>query len=257
MQQATLANGERILWADPRDAPFFPPPQLALEDPPGLVLIGGTLDPDWLSLAYRSGIFPWFTTGDPILWWSPDPRTLLYPAHFKLQRSLAKVIRNGDFQVTLNQSFAQVIRQCAAQRETAEGTWITANMESAYTRLHRLGMAHSVEVWQQGQLVGGLYGVAQGNAFFGESMFSCVSNASKVALAALCIHLVERQTAFIDCQFATDHLRSLGAVSLSRQTFLAQLQHAMASEPQPLPWQLADDWRSRLHLLNQPPAEHT
>ena len=162
----------------------FPPPRLAAAD--GLLAVGGDLSGERLLLAYRMGIFPWYSEGEPILWWSPDPRLVLYPREFRIPRSLAKVIRRGDFTVSMDQAFQDVIGECArVRRESGEGTWIVPEMLEAYCGLYRAGVAHSVEVWREGQLAGGLYGVALGRSFFGESMFTRVTNASKVALAAL------------------------------------------------------------------------
>lgn len=190
-----------------------------MREPNGLLAAGGDLSADRLIQAYRHGCFPWFEEGQPILWWSPDPRTVLFPEELHISRSLGKVLRQERYQVTFDQNFAAVIQACAAPRTYANGTWITGSMQSAYLELHRRGHAHSVEVWEQGVLVGGLYGLAIGQLFFGESMFSRADNASKVGFATL----VERLTAWgfvlIDCQMPTQHLHSFGARAIARTTF--------------------------------------
>jgi leucyl/phenylalanyl-tRNA--protein transferase len=201
--------------------PLFPPPHLA--EPEGLLAVGGDLSPERLLLAYSMGIFPWFNEGDPILWWSPDPRCILEPSGMKVSRSLAKLLRRRVFETTFDRAFREVMAACAAPRREREGTWITAEMMEAYGRLHELGYAHSVEVWQDGELVGGLYGVCLGRCFFGESMFHRVPNASKAALAALAAHALDRRIELIDCQQSTAHLLSLGAVEIPRREFLAWL----------------------------------
>lgn len=203
--------------------PVFPPAHAALDQPNGLLAAGGALTPAWLVNAYRHGIFPWFTDGDPILWWSPDPRMVLFPDAFKQRRSLTKRLRHGGFSVTLNGDFAGVIRACAAPRDDEAGSWITAEMHAAYCRLHRLGIAHSLEVYQHGVLAGGLYGVALGPVFFGESMFSRRPDGSKVALAYLSAAMRARGGKLIDCQMHTQHLANLGAVNVARPTFLDYL----------------------------------
>lgn len=230
---ARLGNGEQVAYALPDDVAQFPPLSYALNDPEGLILIGGALTTDWLLAAYQRGIFPWFNDDDPILWWCPNPRTILLPSEFKKSRSLAKVMRNSGMQVTFDTAFAQVIQHCA----TCHGdTWIVDDIQQAYQALHQLGYAHSVEVWQNEQLVGGLYGVSLGGAFFGESMFSLASNASKVALARLCELGVAQNWSLIDCQFSTDHLLSLGAISLPRQDFLQLLSPALQHSTLLGPW---------------------
>ncbi|GAA3900879.1 leucyl/phenylalanyl-tRNA--protein transferase [Halomonas cibimaris] len=203
--------------------PVFPCASAALDEPNGLLAAGGALTPPWLVSAYRQGIFPWFADGDPILWWSPDPRTVLFPEAFKQRRSLTKRLRHGGFTVTLDGDFAGVMRACAAPRGEETGSWITAEMHAAYCRLHRLGIAHSLEVHQGDTLVGGLYGVAMGAVFFGESMFSRVPDGSKVALAYLSAAMRAHGGRLIDCQMHTPHLESLGAITVARSTFLAYL----------------------------------
>ncbi len=206
------------------DQPVFPPPQLA--SPEGLLAVGGDLTPRRLLLAYSMGIFPWFNEGDPLLWWSPDPRCILEPDGLNVSRSLAKVLRQKVFSVSFDQAFREVITSCAQLRaQGGEGTWITPQMLEAYCRLFEMGYAHSVECWQGGALVGGLYGMCLGRCFFGESMFHRVSNASKVALVALARNLAQRNFELIDCQLPTAHLESLGAKEIPRAAFLHRLQH--------------------------------
>jgi leucyl/phenylalanyl-tRNA--protein transferase len=206
------------------DAPIFPPAAAALREPNGLLAAGGDLSPERLLAAYRHGIFPWYSAGEPILWWSPDPRMVLFPDEFKLSRSLAKTLKNADYEVRLDTAFAEVVAACATSpREGQAGTWITAEMQAAYRKLHALGHAHSVETWIDGQLAGGLYGIAIGRAFYGESMFARRRDASKIALAHLCLHLRRREFGIIDCQMETAHLASLGARPIPRREFLARL----------------------------------
>jgi len=211
------------------DELWFPPVKEAEEI--GLLAVGGDLSPQRLLLAYSLGIFPWYNPGEPILWWSPDPRCVLFPAQVHLSRSLQRVLRRGDFKVTFNRDFPAVIRNCRSVR-SLEGTWITPEMEQAYIDLHRLGYAHSVECWQNGQLVGGVYGVSLGLCFFGESMFSLISNASKVALVCLCAELDKLGFSMIDCQQASDHLISLGAREIPRAEFCAQLEAGLLTDGQ-------------------------
>lgn len=205
----------------------FPPVELA--SPEGLLAIGGDLRAERLLEAYRRGIFPWYNEGQPILWWSPDPRAVLFPAKLKLARSLKKTLRAGKFAVTLDERFAEVIRACAAPRRKnpGGGTWITPEMLEAYERLHAQGYAHSIEAWRDGRLVGGLYGVALGGAFFGESMFSHETDASKVAFANAVRQLQRWEFALIDCQMPSAHLDSLGAESIRRRDYLAFLAAAL------------------------------
>ena len=194
----------------------FPNPALADED--GLLAIGGDLTVERLALAYQHGIFPWYSDGEPILWYSPHERCVIYPEKLKVSKSLKQVLGSKRFEVTANQAFEQVIVNCAKMpRKDQPGTWITEEMQKAYIALHRLGWAHSIEVWQDKELVGGLYGIAVGKTFCGESMFSAVSNASKVALFALCKRM---NFELIDCQLPNDHLMSLGAEMISRETYM-------------------------------------
>jgi leucyl/phenylalanyl-tRNA--protein transferase len=213
-----------IVWLSEHDSPdAFPPVDRALREPDGLLAAGGDLSPARLLAAYRRGIFPWYSSGQPILWWCPDPRAVLFPAEFKLARSLAKTIRNKGFETRLDTSFEAVIRACGSSEVRPGGTWLSVEMRAAYTRLHALGFAHSVETWRDGELVGGLYGVALGRVFFGESMFSLERDGSKIALARLCGELVRRGFHMIDCQMATPHLMSLGAQLMPRAQFIARL----------------------------------
>ncbi len=210
-----------IPWLE--GAPAFPPVSAALAEPNGLLAAGGALTPEWLIEAYRHGIFPWFNPGEPILWWSPDPRLVLIPDAIRISHSLRKTLRRGRFEVRFDTAFAEVIDACAAPREPGLGTWITAEMRRAYCRMHELGVAHSVESWRDGKLVGGLYGMALGRVFFGESMFSRESDASKVALAHLARFLRTRGYVMIDCQMTTAHLQSMGAREMPRSDFCAAL----------------------------------
>ena len=198
----------------------FPNVNDANED--GLLAIGGDLSEQCLLLAYRSGIFPWFSEGEPILWWSPDPRFVLYPDSVRISKSMKKLLRDEVFQVTYNQNFEEVIKQCAlAKREGQDGTWITDEMVVAYVNLHKQGFAKSVEVWQDDKLVGGLYGIDLGHIFCGESMFSLVSNASKFGFIKLAQKLAVEKYHLIDCQVHTQHLESLGAEMIRREDFIS------------------------------------
>lgn len=202
----------------------FPPLQQALTEPNGLIAIGGDLTTDRLLAAYRQGIFPWFSPGEPILWWSPDPRMVLFPTEIKISRSLRKVIQQQPFEIRFNTDFEAVIRACAATpRPGQPGTWISPGMIEAYCQLHALGYAHSAEAWLEGQLVGGCYGIKIGRMFYGESMFHQVSNASKVAFAHLVTWLNLQQVGMIDCQMHTPLLASFGAFEIPRDRFIAQL----------------------------------
>ena len=218
----STAQNLMLTWLT-RDSLSFPPLEKALQDPNGLLAAGGDLSADRLIAAYRHGCFPWYQDGQPILWWSPDPRTVLFPDELHVSRSLAKLMRQGRYQVSFDGDFAAVIAACAAPRDYADGTWITGSMQAAYLELHRRGIAHSVEVRKDGELVGGLYGLAMGRLFFGESMFSRADNASKVGFATLVEHLRQAGFALIDCQMPTDHLHSLGARAISRASFAEHL----------------------------------
>jgi leucyl/phenylalanyl-tRNA---protein transferase len=202
----------------------FPPLDTALAEPNGLLTAGGDLNPQRILAAYRHGIFPWYSAGEPILWWSPDPRMVLLPGELKISRSLAKILRNANYEVRLDTAFDDVIHACAGKPRAGQaGTWITAEMQQSYRELHRLGYAHSVETWIAGKLAGGLYGIALGQAFYGESMFADARDASKIALAHLCAHLKQRGFGIIDCQMETAHLASLGARPIPRRDFAARL----------------------------------
>ena len=211
-----------LTWLQ-RDSLEFPPLNKALSEPNGLLAAGGDLRPERLIQAYRHGCFPWYQDGQPILWWSPDPRTVVLPENLHVSRSLAKLMRQGRYRVTFDQAFTDVIRACAAPRSYAEDTWITSPMQDAYIALHKRGLAHSVEVWRDSELVGGLYGLAMGQLFFGESMFSRADNASKVGFVTLVEHLKDWGFVLIDCQMQTEHLLSFGAQTISRREFARYL----------------------------------
>ncbi|MFP5350382.1 MAG: leucyl/phenylalanyl-tRNA--protein transferase [Gammaproteobacteria bacterium] len=219
----------------------FPPVELA--SPEGLLAIGGDLRSERLLEAYRHGIFPWYNDGQPILWWSPDPRAVLFPARLHVSRSLRKTLRRGAYRVTFDERFREVMQACAAPRakNPVGGTWITAQMLEAYTRLHQQGYAHSVEAWDGATLVGGLYGVAIGGAFFGESMFSRATDASKVAFVCSVRQLQRWGFTLIDCQLATPHLASLGAESVRRRDYLNFLAAALRLPHRHGPWRFDDD----------------
>ncbi len=213
----------------------FPSPHLATKD--GLLAVGGDLSKERLILAYRMGIFPWFSDGDPILWWSPDPRLVLYPSEIKISRTLQKIIKKNVFSVTMDTAFDEVINQCAQIRlQQNQGTWIVKDMIDAYCKLHRAGFAHSMEIWQQKELAGGIYGVSLGKCFFGESMFSRVSNASNVALVKLAKYLSELSFDLIDCQVPTEHLIRFGAREIPRKLFLNQLEISLNAPTQKGKW---------------------
>ena len=218
-----------------RDTLTFPPLAKAMREPNGLLAAGGDLSADRLIQAYRHGCFPWFSEGQPILWWSPDPRTVLFPEELHVSRSLGKLLRKQRYQVSFDRDFAAVIQACAAPRDYADGTWITDDMQDAYIELHARGHAHSVEVWDNGELVGGLYGLAMGQLFFGESMFSRADNASKVGFAALVKQLQAWGFVLIDCQMPTRHLESLGARSIPRAQFADYL-HNHLDQPTTACW---------------------
>ena len=205
----------------------FPPIEEALESPNGLLCAGGDLSPERLVAAYSRGIFPWFSEGEPILWWSPDPRMVLFPGELKVSRSLRKRVEHGAYQLTADTAFRRVMEECARPRRGQSGTWIVPEMIAAYTALHARGLAHSVEAWREGRLVGGLYGVALGRVFFGESMFSRSPDASKVALVELVRRLRGKAFRLIDCQQATAHLASLGAREIPRARFARLLQDSI------------------------------
>ena len=221
----------------------FPSPEEA--EPSGLLAVGGDLSLRRLLLAYCMGIFPWYSEGEPILWWSPDPRLILEPDHIKISRSLHRVLKKGAFRITMDRDFAAVIQGCAAASRRGEpGTWIVDDMITAYTRLHAAGFAHSVEVWHEGRVAGGLYGVSIGNAFFGESMFSLVSDASKAALVYLAAALRHWGMGLIDCQVTTGHLLSMGAREVPRLEFLERLAQALRAETRTGAWLLPEGLRA-------------
>jgi len=219
-----------LTWLE-RDDPF-PPVEEALRNPNGLLCAGADLSMERLLAAYRSGIFPWYSGGEPILWWSPDPRMVLFCDELKVSRSLAKNLRNKGFELRIDSAFSRVIRACAEPRKGEPGTWISKEMQAAYVALHRAGHAHSFETWQEDRLVGGLYGVAIGRAFFGESMFSRATDASKVALVGLVEELRRRGFPMIDCQQRTPLLASLGARTIPRRQFLRRVA-ALVHYPEP------------------------
>ncbi len=230
----------------------FPPLTRALAEPNGLLAAGGDLSPERLIAAYESGIFPWYSAGQPLLWWSPDPRMVLVPTELKISRSLGKRLRGmhktsssgipsqATVAIRVDTAFEQVMRACAAPRGRQDGTWITDDMLAAYTTLHRRGLAHSVETWINGELAGGLYGVALGRMFYGESMFTLATDASKIALAHLARQLARWQFGLIDCQMNTAHLATLGARDITRADFIGQLKVLVNCEPPPT-WQFDDD----------------
>jgi leucyl/phenylalanyl-tRNA---protein transferase len=225
-----------IRWLEPNGD--FPPVEHALTRPNGLLAAGGDLSPERLLHAYRLGIFPWFSAGEPILWWSPDPRVVLVPSELKIARSLAKTLRKAEFQVRADTAFERVIEACSEPRARQQSTWITDAMKAAYTRLHRLGVAHSVETWRGDELIGGLYGVALGHAFFGESMFSRATDASKIALVHLVRKLQTWDFGLIDCQMHTPLLASFGAREIARARFTRQLAELVNYPDVPAPWLL-------------------
>jgi leucyl/phenylalanyl-tRNA---protein transferase len=226
-----------LRWLSSADAADrFPPASQALTEPNGLLAAGGDLNPKRLLAAYRRGIFPWYEEGQPILWWSPDPRAVLRPEDVKVSRSLRRSLNKGGFELKIDDSFEAVVAACAEPRRYTDATWITRDMAAAYTRLHRMGWAHSFESWRDGELVGGLYGVAIGRVFFGESMFTRVTDASKVAFVRLAEQLRARSFRLIDCQVASAHVASLGATTVSRASFLALLDEYCERPGDPERW---------------------
>lgn len=220
----------------------FPPLEMALAEPNGLLAAGGDLSPQRLVAAYRSGIFPWFNEGEPILWWSPDPRMVLFPCELKISRSLKKTLRKEHYRIRIDEHFHEVIRSCAtAPRQGQAGTWIHPKMIAAYTALHEMGLAHSVETWIDDKLAGGLYGIAMGKVFFGESMFSTITDASKIAFVHLVKQLEQRGFGMIDCQMKTAHLASFGAREISRWLFSQQLRELVAAPEQGRKWHFDDE----------------
>lgn len=233
-------------WLDPKPV-VFPPTHLALSDPDGLLAMGGALTQEWILQAYSKGIFPWFNPDEPILWWSPNPRSVLFIEDLKIRRSLRKTIKKlanmPEFKVTLDRNFVDVMQNCASiERKDQAGTWITDEMLHAYTKLHQNGHAHSVEVWMNDKLVGGLYGIAIGKMFFGESMFAKTTDASKIALVALAMQLKAWGFTMIDTQIETEHLKSMGAGLISRTVFEALLQQQIQQPFEAKTWQMEIDW---------------
>lgn len=231
-------------WIHPHDTSFeFPNVELSLEEPDGLLAVGGDLSPARLRAAYRQGIFPWYNNDQPILWWSPNPRSVLFPAELKISRSLKKTLRknlhNKKFRVSFDQAFSEVVQACSEPRiqDNDPGTWITDEMKQAYQQLHEQGIAHSVECWNDGKLVGGLYGIAMGKVFFGESMFSRQTDASKVAFVTLVNQLSQWDFVMIDCQVKSQHLESLGAKNIERKTFTRLLDQHCEQTGHPGTWQ--------------------
>jgi leucyl/phenylalanyl-tRNA---protein transferase len=229
-----------IPWLDSSET-ALPDSDLALSEPNGLLAAGGELSPERLIEAYSNGIFPWFEEGQPILWWSPDPRMVLFPEELHISKSLAKTLNQSPYEVTMDRAFSQVIACCAQPRGDSPGTWITDEMQAAYSELFSLGHAHSVEVWHGAKLVGGLYGVAIGQVFFGESMFSFERNTSKIALANLVKQLRRWNYKLIDCQVSSKHLQSLGAREISRAQFRLKLQELLDKSGMNAPWQFDQD----------------
>lgn len=217
-------SNNRVVWlsaSDPHDA--FPPVDDALSEPDGLLAAGGDLSTERLISAYRRGIFPWYSEGQPLLWWSPNPRCVFRKGELHLSRRQQRYLRQSSAEVRFNTAFSDVIAACAAPRAAEQGTWITGEMIEAYERIHREGWAHSIEIWQADELVGGLYGLAIGRAFFGESMFSAQANASKIALLVLSRMLDSHKFGILDCQMVSRHLVGLGATSIPREAFVAIL----------------------------------
>ncbi len=219
-----------------KDTLSFPPVACALDDPNGLLALGGDLSVDRLLLAYQSGIFPWYSKNQPLLWWSPDPRAILFPDQFHLSRSLQKAFKNPWFDITFDRAFEQVMHACAQPRKEDKDTWILPEMLEAYQQLFSKGFAHSVEVWHNQTLVGGVYGLAIGQIFFAESMFHFKTNASKIALTALCAWLKVWRYQLIDCQFLTSHLESLGVIEVSRDDYMSLLKQSVNKEPKHDAW---------------------
>lgn len=244
-------RNSRVAWLSPSDPPQqFPDVATALREPDGLLAAGGDLSSARLLAAYTAGIFPWFEQGQPILWWSPDPRCVLRPGALHVARRLRQYLRRSTFTLSYNRAFTDVIRACAGQRRAQQGTWITADMMDAYEQLHAAGWAHSVEIWDGAELAGGIYGLSIGKVFFGESMFSRRDNASKFAMLALCRELVQNEFALLDCQVVSPHLLTLGAIMLPRSEYCAILRARCTPASQFGAWpsqlapisDLADEW---------------
>lgn len=234
-----MNSHDRIPWLGANDR--FPPVERAFKEPNGLLAAGADLSVPRLLAAYERGIFPWYSEGQPVLWWSPDPRMVLFPPELKISRSLRKRLAKRDYEITADTAFEDVIRACAAPRAGQDGTWITDEMVTAYTRLHRAGHAHSVETWIGGRLAGGLYGVALGAMFYGESMFARAPDASKIALVHLVRHLERRGFGMIDCQMRTAHLARFGAREIPRAEFVRRLGELVNYARTARKWRLDDD----------------
>lgn len=244
-----MDNPIRLHWLDPRNPHQpFPPVHLAMRDPNGLLAIGGDLSLPRLMRAYSQGIFPWFNPDEPILWWCPDPRAALEPSQMHASHSLRKRIRRQDYAVTLDAAFEDVLDACATARAKSRGTWLGNDMKEAYRQLHRHGHCHSVEIWQDGRLAGGLYGVAMGRVFFGESMFTRATDASKLAFYHLCRQLQAWRFELIDCQISSAHLATLGAQEIRRDEFLARMRKGVALPGNPGTW--------RFDIEVPAPAQH-
>ena len=238
----TRHQGKAPFWIDPHDPVIdFPDVGLALREPDGLLAIGGDLSRERLLLAYSRVIFPWYDPEQPILWWAPDPRLVLEPAMLKISRSLKKTLKQGKFTLTMDSCFGEVVKACSGRRPKQAGTWISAEMQAAYRDLHAAGFAHSVECWLDGELAGGLYGVSIGRIFFGESMFTQVTDASKIAFVALARQLERWHFPLVDCQVYTSHLASLGASFMPRQRFCALLQRECSVRVDTPGWRLDAD----------------
>lgn len=221
-------------WLNPDDP--FPAAERAMREPNGLLCAGLDLSPERILAAYRQGIFPWFNHGEPVLWWSPNPRMVLVPDEFKLSRSLRQRMKKGGYEIRVDTSFEQVMTACGESRKGQSGTWIGPAMMDAYTSLHEMGYAHSIETWMDGELAGGLYGLAIGRMFYGESMFARRTDASKMALAHLCRQLDLWGFELIDCQMETAHLASLGAKQVSREVFIQEMKRLIKLPPMANPW---------------------
>jgi leucyl/phenylalanyl-tRNA--protein transferase len=233
-------NSNRVIWLNADDPPdSFPPVTTALREPDGLLAAGGDLSTERLLYAYRNGIFPWYDDGQPLLWWSPNPRCVFMPGDYRVSRRLRRELRGSSAEIRVNTAFSDVIRACAGPRRSEQGTWITPAMIKAYEDLHELGWAHSIEVWQSGALAGGLYGLVIGKAFFGESMFSLTSNASKIALLYVANRLDAGDLELLDCQVESGHLSGLGARSISRNDFVQSLGAACNTTEQRKIWPAA------------------
>lgn len=230
-------NSSRVAWLAPTDPPdAFPPVEFALKEPDGLLAAGGDLSRDRLLTAYRTGIFPWYEEGQPILWWSPDPRCVMHPAEFHISRRLARYARQSSFTLSCNTAFESVIAACAGDRKSQQGTWITADIKRAFADLHAAGWAHSIEIWDDEKLVGGIYGMSIGHVFFGESMFSHRDNASKFAMLGLCSILAQNDFEMLDCQVLSQHLLTLGARLIDRADFSNKLSSFCATGQQFANW---------------------